>query len=76
MCDAKVIYSLFPSLNVRNQILTMENNRQNYSPVYVSRCVFGWESGRKKHTGLNGNKFPLSLKFPKYILNAVLICSR
>ena len=74
MCDAKVIFSLFPSLNVRNQILAMEKSRQNYSPVYVSHGVFDWESGRKKDTELNGKKFPLSLKFPKHILKAVLIC--
>jgi hypothetical protein len=50
----------------------MENSGQNYSPVYVSRGVLGWESGRKKYTELNGNKFPLSLKLPKHILNAAL----
>ena len=74
MCDAKVIFSVLSSPNVRNQILAVENNRQNCSPAYVSRDVFGWESARKKDTGLNGNKLPMSLKFPKYILNPDLIC--
>ena len=26
----------------------MENIKKNYSPVYVSRGVFGWGSGRKE----------------------------
>jgi len=46
----------------------MENkNRHNYSTVYVCRVVFGWGSGRKKDTGHNGKKFPLSLQYPTFI---------
>ena len=48
MYDVKVMFSLVPSFNLRNQILAKENSRQNYSRVYVSRGVFGLGSGRKK----------------------------
>jgi len=55
------MFSLFPSPNGRILIKDITNNRQNYSVVYVSCFGFGRESGRKKETVLNGNKFPLSL---------------
>ena len=48
MCDAKIMFSLFPSLKVRNQILAMGKNRHNYITMYVCRGVFGSGSGRKK----------------------------
>jgi len=44
MYDAKLMFSLFPP---RNQILAMENNRHDYSTMYVCGGVFGWGSGRK-----------------------------
>lgn len=65
--DAKVTFSLFPPLNVRNQILVTERNRYNHCAVYVSCGVFGWGSGIKEESGLNDNKFPLGLKCPKFI---------
>jgi hypothetical protein len=58
MCNAKLMFSLFPSPNGRNQILTMENMRQNYSPVYVTGGVFGWGSGRNKILDLMATHLP------------------
>jgi hypothetical protein len=58
MYDVKVMFSLFPSLNVRNQILDMENHRQNYIPVYVSSGDCGWGSGRKQIFDLMVTSFP------------------
>jgi len=47
-----------------NKIFAMESNRQNYSLVYVSRGVFGRETGRKKDTGLNDYNFLSEFKLP------------
>jgi len=38
--------------------LTMEGIRRNCSPMYVSRGVFGWGSGRKEVLELMATFFP------------------
>jgi len=66
MYDSKVMFSLFPPLNVRNQILAKENNRHNYHPKCISLGVLDGDLA-EKNTETNGNKFPLSLKRPTFI---------
>ena len=58
MCDAKVIFSVLSSPNVRNQILTMENNRQNYSPVMLVAVFLGGNLAEKKILDLLATSFP------------------
>jgi len=67
MYSAKVLVSLFAFPSGRNETLAMENNRHNYSTVCVCGGVFWMGIGQKKYSGLNGNKFNLSLKYPKFI---------
>ena len=68
MYNAMVMFSLFPSPHGRNEILTMESKRQNYSCVYVSRSVLDGDLAEKKILDL------MATSCPKYILNVVGVC--